>query len=135
MTIRRVAVLCGLASLLTLLATMPALAARLLKATVLQDGKVLLQTYYQDGGRENAASVWQYLGKKPIMVEDQPLVGAEDADPLQARLTGTVVLRFEHAGQVLASAEVTDLRLVRSDPSSTNWFLPPEEVARTAQAA
>jgi hypothetical protein len=110
-------------------------AARLINVTFERDGRVLLETYYQDGGLADAATVWRYLGRKPIMVEESPLVVANTADPLRADLGGFVTVSVLHAGRLIARAKVSGLTLSRGDPSKTQWFLPGDEVERTALVA
>jgi hypothetical protein len=110
-------------------------AARLINVTFERDGRVLLKTDYQDDGLANAATVWRYLGRKPIMVEEPPLALANTGDPMRADLGGDVMISIQHASRLIARAKVTRLTLARGDPSSTQWFLPGEEVERTARVA
>jgi hypothetical protein len=109
----------------------PADAARLLAATVERDGRVVLQTMFQDTGREDVGTVWTYLdGAAFEPVGDVP---ADPADPRSATLTGDV--RLVIAGARGAAAAVSELRLVRAAADEPRWRLAPGEVARTAAAA
>ena len=113
----------------------PASAARLINVRFEGDGRLLLETYYQDGGLPDAATVWRYLGRKPIMVAESSSVVANSADTIRADLGGDVTISILHADRMIAQAKVRDLALVRDDPSNSLWFLPGDEVERTARAA
>jgi hypothetical protein len=110
-------------------------AARLLNVRFESAGRLLLETYYQDGELADAATVWRYLGLRPIMVEESPLVVADTADPTRADLSGDVTISIQHAGRLIARAKVSGLTLTRGDPRGLQWFLPSAEVERTARAA
>jgi hypothetical protein len=110
-------------------------AARLLNVRFESAGRLLLETYYQDGELADAATVWRYLGRRPIMVEESPLVVADTADPTRADLSDDVTISVQHAGRLIARAKVSGLTLTRGDPRSLQWFLPGAEVERTARAA
>jgi hypothetical protein len=110
-------------------------AARLIHVTFEHDDRVVLETYYQDGGLADAATVWRYLGRKPIMIGESPLGVASTGDPMRADLDGKVTISVLHADRLIARANVSGLTLVRGDPSDTQWFLPGDEVERTARAA
>jgi hypothetical protein len=118
-----------------LLGGKPASAARLINVTFERDGRVFLETYYVDSGLADAATVWRYLERKPRMVADSPLVVANTADPRRADLSGDVTVSILHASRLIARAKVSGLSLARGDPSNAQWFLPGEEVERTARLA
>jgi len=114
----------------------PAFAARLLQVRVECDGQLVLHTYYDDAGRADAATVWRYLGRQPIMVEEETSSVEPDAEaPLRATLDGDILVKLSHADRVLAEAELSRLTLIRPDAQSTMWFLPEQEVERTAPIA
>jgi hypothetical protein len=113
----------------------PASAARLINVTFERDGRVILETYYEDGGLADAATVWRYLGRKPIMVAESPLILASSGDPMLADLGGEVTVSVLHAGRLIVRTKVSRLRLVRDDPGNTQWFLSGDEVERTARIA
>jgi hypothetical protein len=96
---------------------------------------VLLETGYEDGGLADTATVWRYLGRKPIIVGKSSLVVASAGDPLRADLAGDVTITVAHADRLLARATITGLTLARKDASDPDWFLPEDEVERTARAA
>lgn len=126
-----------LAIVLGLTMSPSALAARLLKATVVLDGKVVMHSAYTDNDwvqNEDAATAWRYLGKEPEWVENEVLVRPEAADPLQAKLRGSLVIRIQHTDCRIVEGKATELALIRTGRSSTKWFLPGEEVERLAQA-
>lgn len=116
-----------------LLTVRPASAARLLDVYIEQDGNVVAHTYYDDGGRADAATVWRYLAEPPIMVEDEvtSIVPTEE-DPLIAVLSGDLVIKIQHVDRVIAEAPLSSLRLQRESEQTVAWFLPHTEVERTA---
>ena len=79
-----------------LVVTPPAAAARLLQVYIEQDGKVVAHTYYDDGGRADAATVWRYLATPPIMVDEDVTAIEEEQPALEANLTGDLVIRIQH---------------------------------------
>jgi hypothetical protein len=108
-------------------------AARLLQFTIELDGKVILHTLYQDSGRPDAPAVWGYWGKAPITaVEKDTSVKPDAEDAKTATLKGDLRLRIQHVDRVIAEARVESLRLIRQDAADDRWFLPREEVQRTA---
>jgi len=111
-------------------------AARLLDVHVYDGDQVVLHTYYQDHGTEKTATVWRYLREKPIMVaEEDTSVVADKDDPLRATLKGNLRITISHVDRVLAEATATELSLVRERASDALWYLPEEEVERTAAIA
>jgi hypothetical protein len=111
-------------------------AARLLTVTFEVNGEVVVQTYYDDGGRADAATVWRYLGRPPIMVDDKSIrVEAEASRPLNATLEGDVRVRIQHGEGMIAQVNVSSLTLYREDPRTQQWHLPVSEVERTAGIA
>ncbi|NQT89337.1 hypothetical protein HQ560_21390, partial [bacterium] len=111
-------------------------AARLLNVTFEQDGKVVLQTYYDDGGRADGPTVWRYLATEPIMVAKKPMAITPDAkDPKTAALAGAIRVRVQHVRTILAEAAVRRLKLIRKDAAAQKWFLPAGEVERAAKEA
>lgn len=114
----------------------PASAARLLQVYIEHDGNVVAHTYYDDGGRADAATVWRYLKQPPIMVDDDVTAVAADANsPLEATLQGELIVRFQHVDNVLAQARLSTLTLCRTEEQTRAWFLPALEVERTAGVA
>jgi hypothetical protein len=125
-----------LAVVIVFLSASPALAARLLHVYIEQDGKVVAHTYYDDGGRADAATVWRYLKNPPIMVEEEATsISADANDPLRGVLAGDVTIRIQHVDRVIAQARLSTLTLHRLDEGTPAWFLPESEVERTAAVA
>jgi hypothetical protein len=128
----------ALAAGLWLLLPGSAFAARLVTAIVQLDGQTVLSSTYQDddfwGAPPGAATVWRYLGKEPMWAEKTARVTADAAEPLQAKLTGSFVIRLQHVDSLIVQAKASELTLIRADPSSDKWFLPTEEVERLAEA-
>ncbi|MBC8876144.1 MAG: hypothetical protein H8E44_42505 [Planctomycetes bacterium] len=111
-------------------------AARLLQVHVERDGQLVLHTYYDDGGKADAATVWRYLGRQPIMLEEETMsVEPDTQNPLRATVDGDILIRFSHVDRVLAQTKLTRLNLIRSDAQSSMWFLSEQEVERTATIA
>jgi hypothetical protein len=127
-----------LAAGLWLFLTGSAFAARLVTAIVQLDGQTVLSLTYQDddfwGAPPGAATVWRYLGKEPMWAEKNVRGTGEAAEPLQAKLKGTLVIRLQHVDSPIVEAKASELTLIRADPSSDKWFLPAEEVERLAEA-
>ena len=91
-----------------------ATAARLLQVYIEQDGAVVIHSYYQDGGLADAATVWRYLQRPPIMVDDDAMaVKANAASLLKAELAGDVTMRIQHVNRIIAQARLSTLALRR----------------------
>jgi hypothetical protein len=112
-----------------------AFAARLIGVQFECDGQVVLETSYQDDGLPEAAAVWRYLGRNPIMAAAPARIVPNNDNPVRAELRGDVTISIYHASRLIARAKVPNLILVRGDASSTHWFLPADEVERTAHLA
>jgi hypothetical protein len=107
-----------------------------LAVRVYDGDQVILHTYYQDYGTEKPAIVWRYLEQKPIGVaEEDTSIEADEDNPLRATLKGTLRVTIGHTTQVLAEASVTELSLTRESADDQLWFLPENEVERTAALA
>jgi hypothetical protein len=102
-----------------------------------QDGAVVIHSYYQDDGLADAATVWRYLQRPPLMVDDDAMaVETNAASPLEAELTGEdLAIRIQHAHRIIAEARLSTLSLRRVDEQTRRWFLPAAEVERTAAIA
>lgn len=112
----------------------PASAARLLHATIEQDGQIVLRTAYQDQGTAEAATVWRYLAKGPLWAEKGAGIKAAADDPRKSRLTGAITVRVSHVDHTIALVKTSELNLVRANPDTEEWHLPPAEVERLAKA-
>lgn len=121
--VRYIWLICFLSGILT---GEPALAARLLRATVELNGQMVFSSGYGDddlNGVAPASTVWAYLGHEPLWCE----AGNNVATTLQ----GVVAIQIMH-GSIIAQATVTNLNLAQTHGK---WFLPADEVERTARAA
>ncbi len=127
----------GLLALATaILLVRPAWGARLLQVYVERDGTVVSCSYYEDDGRADEATVWRYLQRQPIMVDDGVTNIETDADnPLEAQLKGDLLLRIQHVERIIAQARLSTLTLCREHQQTQAWFLPVAEVERTAAVA
>jgi hypothetical protein len=79
-----------------------------------QDGKLVAHTYYDDNGLANAATVWRYLATPPIMVGEDITEIEPEGPALEAKLTGELVIRFQHVDRVIAEARMSTLTLQRN---------------------
>ncbi len=61
------------------------------------------------------------------------MISVDRADPLKAKLRGHVVIRIQHVDRLIIARETSELRLIRTTPSSERWFVPAEEVERVAK--
>ena len=114
----------------------PASAARLLDVYIEQDGMLIVHSYYEDGGRADAATVWRYLADPPIMVDDDvAALDVEGEDPLNMKLTGDLEIRIQHGDGTIARTRLSSLMLRRESPQTQAWFLSESEVERTAFVA
>jgi hypothetical protein len=123
----------ALALALLLLDVAPASAARLLKYSVLVDGKVVYVGQYTDDGLAGKARVWSYLEQVKFRPQPDAPVKADEA--LRHLIRGKVTLKAEHASQVIAEAALSEIMLLKDDPQSPDWKLAPEEIERTARLA
>jgi hypothetical protein len=108
-----------------------AFAARLLDVYIERDGNVIVHTYYDDGGRADAATVWRYLGDPPIMVEDEATHIAADASrPLELALEGDILLAWRSHRPGAVSVNVAEMRRVENGPLSRDAPAVPSNGAR-----
>lgn len=133
--LQRSSVILGTVGGVVLLFASSASAARLLQVFIEHEGVVVAHTYYDDNGRADAATVWRYLETPPIMVDDDVTAINATVPDLEARLTGEVLIRFQHVDRVIAQARLSTLALRRSDGQTQRWFLSRSEAERTAKIA
>ena len=79
------------------------------------------------------AAVWGTLEGQSL-VEASP-IKAEREDPKKAVLKGRIHIAILHVRNEIATAKISELRLVRDSDTADQWKLAPGEVKRTAQAA
>lgn len=124
-----------LACSLVLALSQASMAARLLDAYIEKNGDIVAHFYYQDTGREDAATVWRYLGEHPIMVDEKVILMPDADTPLSVTLIGNLTVRLQHTDSVLASGNFSKLTFVRPDASGQDWHMIAGEVERTAGIA
>ncbi len=109
---------------------------KLLRLEVHQAGQVVLATVFDAADSCTVSEIWDEAGECPFSTEvtSTSLVPG-DEDPLAVVLTGPVEIRITHVRSLESSATLTGLRLVRSAPTTDDWRLPPEEIARAKKAA
>ena len=106
---------------------------RLLHATITVDGTTVLDLLYDDTGYEPAEEVWAYLEQQPVGGGPSGLgVTATEGKPLEAALTGTIVIGVTHARDPIVEHRTDRVALVRSSATSDHWHLAPGECARIA---
>jgi translation initiation factor IF-1 len=85
---------------------------------------------------ESPAALWKHAGREPATSDEKVAqVKADEGRPLHARLTGSIRIKILHGDQVMTSASLQDLELVRRAPDSPGWYLPEKEVQRAKRAA
>ncbi len=109
---------------------------RLLSVDYEWNGMTVGETNYDDDCLQPADVVWTYLDAPPVvsapLSADLPLASP---DALRVTLDGAVTVRIRHVDSPIAECEVDGLVLVRDAADTGGWYLPPEELARTADAA
>lgn len=111
--------LASLAMLGLLCLTSAAEAARLVRIKISLDGKVVLEGYYGDNGRQDAATVWTYLDKAEFEPADGFRLEPNKDDPNTATLNGKIVVEVQYSGQAAGGS----LNLVRSKTQAGQWRL------------
>lgn len=104
--------------------------ARLLEATIKQDGQVVMRAILQDGGLENALSVWNSLSEASWEPEAKAAttVQVDSKDPLQGVLSGGWTIEVHHTDKLIVSARGVDLMMTRALGSDIHWRIPDEEI-------
>lgn len=98
-----------------------------------KDGTTLLQCEGGVPDSWSAARIWQRLDDKTFRMVAK--FDADAANPKQATLTGNIKITIHHTTNLMASATVSTLQLVRVQGQTDEWRLPVAEVKRTATAA
>lgn len=110
--------------------------SRLLDMEVYQNDQLVLRTMFDAPDYEAPAEFWRRAGMKPFAAQEPfARVKADGDNPLRASLTGVVRIKIIHAKQVMTSASLTNLVLLRSAPGSQEWYLAPDECKRAKRAA
>ena len=98
-----------------------------------RDGVPTLHTEYGVSDNLNTAAMWSTLQGESFAAVGT--VKPQPEDPKKAVLKGRIRMVFRHVKNDIATAKVSELRLIRDPGSSDRWKLAPGEVERTAQAA
>lgn len=105
---------------------------RLLHVDYRVEGELVLRTYYGDPDARRADDVWDYLSRRPMMVEEETCTVVPSAeDPLRAVLEGAVTVEVLHVERSLRRTEVPRLVLVRDSTDKLRWHLTKAERDRT----
>ena len=113
----------------------PALANRIISATIAVDGKSVLVADGFDNGDAPIELVWRRLASMEFApaagapAAGAPAVAADPADPLRATLKGDIEVRVNQG-----KARVKELRLVRRSDKA-GWSVHPQDVEATAKLA
>lgn len=111
----------GLAGLL-LLQPLAAHAMRYVEFNITLGNRTVLKASTGDKGLEDADTVWRYLGRLPLRIDQSYAVTPDPGKPLRATLKGKIWVSCNQGGQ----ASLGRLRLVRDRPGG-NWKIHPED--------
>ena len=104
---------------------------KLLHLRVYHGGECVLETDFDVPDRRTVSEIWDAAGRKPFSTQTvEESLGANKANPLEAKLTGPVEIRISHPASDEISAKLIDLTLQRSARDSNDWHLPAREVSR-----
>lgn len=99
---------------------------RLFRAEYRINSRLLLAASYDESDAVPVTDLWKSLAEAPMFTDDQGTpIASTPGDPLKATLTGTIEVRLVHAGNLLSTATVNELRLVRDNPAESAWHLAP----------
>ncbi|HET6327091.1 MAG TPA: hypothetical protein VFG04_20590 [Planctomycetaceae bacterium] len=101
-------------------------AARHVPISISINGKVLMKSGSGDNGNPGPDAVWGYLKKATFESANGFNLEPDRDNPLQATLTGKVVLDVTYGGR----ADVSQLKLVRAAEDAP-WQVAPAEIERT----
>ena len=126
---RRILALVALSGLLTSCGLPPGM--KLLHLRVHHGGECVLETNFDVPDTSTVSEIWDAAGQKPFSTRTAAeSLGANKANPLEAKLTGPVEIRISHPASDEISAKLTDLTLQRSSKDSDDWHLSAQEVSR-----
>lgn len=100
----------------------PTNAARLLDVYVELDGETIAHTFYDDSGREDAATVWRYLGEPKSQRDSDCRTGSMTTKLAPLADTVSVICRLPSSSTALADCRVTrssDISRMRA--TSSGW--------------
>ena len=109
---------------------------KLLHLRVYHGGECVLETDFDVRDTCTVSEIWDAAGQKPFSTQTAAKsLGANKANPLEAKLTGPVEIRISHPASDEISAKLTNLTLQRSSADSDDWHLPAREVKRAKKGA
>ena len=109
---------------------------KLLQLRVHHGGECVLETNFDVPDTSTVSEIWDAAGRKPFSTRTAAdSLGADKANPLEAKLTGPVEIRISHPASDEISAKLTNLTLQRSSVDSDDWHLPAQEVKRAKKGA
>lgn len=100
----------------------PHVGLRLLDIDIVHDGKLAFTGIWGIPDNTSFKQVWDVLGDVPFKASGDEIPDTTDKDTDSVTLTGKVLIRIKHVDRVLAEAELSELKLVRSGGRST-WML------------
>ena len=104
---------------------------KLLHLRVYQGGECVLETDFDTPDTSTVSEIWDAAGQKPFSTQSAAdSLGANKANPLEAKLTGSVEIRISHPASDEISAKLTNLTLRRSSKDSDDWHLSGNGVSR-----
>ena len=104
---------------------------KLLHMRVHHGGECVLETNFDVPDTSTVSEIWDAAGRKPFSTQTAAeSLGANKANPLEAKLTGPVEIRISHPASDEISAKLTNLTLRRSTKDSDDWHLSGNGVSR-----
>ncbi len=104
---------------------------KLLHLRVYHGGECVLETDFDVPDTSTVSEIWDAAGQKPFSTQSAAeSLGANKANPLEAKLTGPVEIRISHPASDEISAKLTNLTLRRSSKDSDDWHLSGKGVSR-----
>lgn len=104
---------------------------KLLHLRVYHGGECVLETDFDVQDTSTVSEIWDAAGQKPFSTQTAAKsLGANKANPLEAKLTGPVEIRISHPASDEISAKLTNLTLRRSSKDSDDWHLSGNGVSR-----
>jgi len=104
---------------------------KLLHLRVYHGGECVLETDFDVPDTSTVSEIWDAAGQKPFSTQSAAeSLGANKANPLEAKLTGLVEIRISHPASDEISAKLTNLTLRRSSKDSDDWHLSGNGVSR-----
>ncbi len=108
-------------------------AASIVKATYIQNGKLVALMVYtgEDGGpNSDPAKYWTLLGDAPDAAYEVAIVADTDGGQI-ATLKGEIEVSVEIRNKFsMGTAKTKTLKLVRKDGETEGWYLPEDELKR-----